>query len=66
MATIFIAVSRSCLNIAHVCRLGDELNHSAEVALKRWSYGKTLEVTWGDVRLVPSEEKWHILFEVVD
>ncbi|KAI0254625.1 hypothetical protein BJV78DRAFT_933453 [Lactifluus subvellereus] len=36
------------------------------VALKRWSYRKTLELIWGDVRLIPSDEKWRVLFEVVD
>jgi hypothetical protein len=62
MVIIFIAVSRSSLNMMHVPSTG----HSVEVALKQWIYGKTLELTWGDVRLVPSEEKWQVLFEVVD
>ncbi len=67
MATISVAVSRVSFDMTRLliqCRL-EPLGVSG-AALKPWPYGKTLELKWGEIWLTPSEEKWQVLFEMMD
>ncbi|KAI0322873.1 hypothetical protein OF83DRAFT_1090998 [Amylostereum chailletii] len=34
--------------------------------LKPWPYGKTIELAWGGMTLIPTEDKWQIGFELLD
>ncbi|KAI0051346.1 hypothetical protein FA95DRAFT_314420 [Auriscalpium vulgare] len=40
--------------------------YKLHIVLKGWEYGQTIELAWGGQTLVPTEEKWSVLFEVCD